>query len=270
MNVIQIEHAEAIVRGAEATDCPVVLQISENTVRYHGSLAPIALASLRIAQESTAAVCVHLDRATTIDQVREAVGLGISSVRFDGSSRPHEEHVAATREVVAWCHQRGVGVEGELGEFGGKEGPHSVRVHTDPDEAARFVAATQVDSLAVAVASSNSSLTRDTKLDERLIAAIADRVSVPLVLDGSSGVPDEVLCNAIAAGMTKINIATHLDVKMTRALRSELEADPSLVDPRKYLGQGREAVSREVARLLTLLSGDGSGGPGLAPQGRLS
>ena len=255
MNVIQLEHAEAIVDGAERADRPVVLQVSENTVRYHGALAPIALAALRIAADSTTAVCVHLDHATGFDLVRKAVELGIRSVMFDASTLPHDANVAATREVAAWCRQRGVGVEAELGEVGGKEGAHAVGVRTDPDDAADYVAATGVDSLAVAVGSAHARLTRDTQLDDDLIAALAAKVPVPLVLHGSSGVPDDGLLSAIAAGMTKINIATHLNVTMSRAVRSALEADPKLADPRKYLGPGREAVANEVARLLTLLSG---------------
>lgn len=255
MNVIQLEHAEAIVTGAERAGRPVILQISQNTVAYHGSLAPIALASLRIAEESTARVVVHLDHATDPDLVREAVGLGIPSVMYDASALPHEDNMRATSEITRWCHEREVSVEAELGEVGGKDGVHAPGARTDPSDAAAYVEHTGVDALAVAVGSSHAMLTRDAKLDDELITAIAAQVSVPLVLHGSSGVPDEGLVSAIAAGMTKINIATHLNASMTAAVRSALEADPRLVDPRKYLGLGRNAVADEVARLLTLLAG---------------
>lgn len=254
MNVIQIEHAEAIVTGAEQAGRPVVLQISENTAAYHGSFAPVALASLRIAEQATVDVCVHLDHATQGDLVREAVDLGLPSVMFDASTMPHGDNVAATAEVVRWCHERGASVEAELGEVGGKDGVHAPGVRTDPSDAADYVAATGVDSLAVAVGSSHAMLTRDAVLDDDLIAAIAAKVPVPLVLHGSSGVPDAGLVSAVAAGMTKINIATHLNAAMTAAVRSALDAKPELVDPRKYLGPGRDAVAAEVARLLTLLA----------------
>lgn len=255
MNVIQIEHAEAIVAGAEQAGRPVVLQISENTAAYHGSLAPIALAALRIAEESAADVCVHLDHATRVDLVHQAVELGLPSVMFDASTLPHAENIAQTRAVAKWCHERGVTVEAELGEVGGKDGVHAPGARTDPGEAAEYVAATGVDSLAVAVGSSHAMLTRDARLDDDLIAAIAAKVAVPLVLHGSSGVPDEGLVSAVDAGMTKINIATHLNVSMAAAVRAALEQDPALVDPRRYLGPGRDAVTAEVARLLSLLAG---------------
>ncbi len=253
MNVIQLEHAEAIVTGAEAADRPVVLQISENTASYHGALAPLLTASLAIAAASAVDVCVHLDHATSVDLIREAVGLGVPSVMYDGSALDHPTNLATTVEVVTWCHERGVSVEAELGEVGGKDGVHAPGVRTDPAEAADFVAATGVDALAVAVGSSHAMTTRDAELDDALIAEIAAAVSVPLVLHGSSGVPDAGLVSAIAAGMTKINIATHLNAAFTTAVREAL-LDVDLVDPRKYLGPGRAAVAAEVERLLALLS----------------
>nr|BFE86287.1 hypothetical protein GCM10020093_088880 [Planobispora longispora] len=124
-NVIQLEHAEAIVAGAEAAGAPVVLQISENCVRYHGALAPIAAASLAVARASSVSVAVHLDHATDRALVEEAVELGIGSVMFDASALPDEENTALTAEVAAWCRRRDVWVEAELGEIGGKDGAHA-------------------------------------------------------------------------------------------------------------------------------------------------
>lgn len=255
-NVIQLEHAEAIVEGAEAAGAPVVLQLSENTAAYHRGLAPLALACLRIAADSAADVCVHLDHATSRELVEEAVALGVRSVMFDASTLPHAENVAATADVTAWCHAHDTWVEAELGEIGGKGSAHTPGVRTDPDEAAGFVRATAVDALAVAVGSSHAMLTRDAVLDTALIADIAARVDVPLVLHGSSGVPDEGLTTAIDAGMTKVNVATHLNKAMTAAVRASLAADERLVDPRRYLGAGRDAVAAEVARLLRVLRAD--------------
>ncbi len=254
-NVIQLEHAEAIVTGAESAHRPVVLQISENTAAYHRSLAPLTIACLRIASESSADVVVHLDHATDGQLVEQAVGLGVGSVMYDASAMQHVANVASTTEVTRWCHDRAVWVEAELGEVGGKDGVHASGARTDPTEAAEYVGATTVDALAVAVGTSHAMLTRDAELDNDLIKAIATAVGVPLVLHGSSGVPDEGLAGAVAHGMVKINIATHLNKAMTTAVRRVLGADDTLVDPRKYLGPGRESVAAEVSRLLTLLAG---------------
>ena len=255
-NVIQVEHAYALVRGAERAGRPVVLQISENCVRYHGSLEPIALATLAVAREAAVPVAVHLDHVESADLVAEGVALGVGSVMFDASTLPYADNVAATAAVVRHCHDEGVFVEAELGEVGGKDGVHAPGARTDPGEAAEFVAATGVDALAVAVGSSHAMTTRDAVLDLDLIAALHAAVPVPLVLHGSSGVPDDQLAAAVAAGMTKINIATHLNKVFTAEVRRVLAERESLVDTRKYLGPARDAVADEVARLLGVLGAE--------------
>jgi len=252
-NVIQLEHAEGIVAGAESAGRPVILQISENTVAYHGALAPLANACLTLARHATVEVVVHLDHAMRLDLVHEAIDLGLPSLMYDASAMSHEANVAATRSVVAGAHAAGVWVEAELGEVGGKDGVHAAGIRTRPDEAATYVADTGVDALAVAVGSSHAMLTRDAELDDDLIGELAAAVPVPLVLHGSSGVPDDGLRRAVAHGMRKVNIATQLNKVMAAAVRDAL-ADPAVVDPRKYLGPGRDAVAAEVGRLLTLLA----------------
>lgn len=252
-NVFSLEHAEALVAGAAEAGTPVVLQLSQNAVRYHRSLAPVALATLALARASAVPAVVHLDHATDVALVHEAVETGVGSVMFDGSELPYEDNVNVTAEVVAHCHARGVDVEAELGEVGGKDGVHAPGTRTRPDEAAAFVAATGVDALAVAVGSSHAMTERSAALDLDLIAAIAAAVPVPLVLHGSSGVPDDEIVRAVRAGMTKINIATHLNKVFTAAVREVLAAQPDLVDSRKYLGPARDAMAAETARLLRLL-----------------
>jgi fructose-bisphosphate aldolase, class II len=256
-NVIGIEHAEAIVTGAEAAGLPVVLQISENCAAYHGALEPIARACLAVAGSATVPVAVHLDHAASAELVQVAAGLGLGSVMYDASGLPYQENVRVTADVAQWCHDRGIWVEAELGEIGGKDGVHSPLARTDPDEAAGFVAATRVDALAVAAGSSHAMLTRDAVLDLGLIARIGHAVSVPLVLHGSSGVPDRDLAAAVRAGITKINIATQLNKVFTAAVRDFLSADPAAVDPRRYGSAGRDAIASEVARLLRLLGAGG-------------
>jgi ketose-bisphosphate aldolase len=254
-NVVLLEHAEAIVAGAERAGLPVVLQISQNCVAYHGAFEPIALATLSVARRAAVPAVVHLDHASDVDLVHEAVAAGVHSVMYDGSHLPYDENVEATRAVVEHCHARGVVVEAELGEVGGKDGVHAPGARTDPDQAAAFVAATGVDSLAVAVGTSHAMTERVAEVDAGLIAALAAAVPVPLVLHGSSGLPDAELQRAVRAGMTKVNISTHLNVLFTQAIREALDAPRPPVDPRRYVAAGREAVATEVERLLRLLAG---------------
>lgn len=140
-NVVLLEHAEAIVAGAEGAGLPVILQISQNCVAYHGAFEPIGLSSLSLARRAAVPVAVHLDHAEDVDLVHEAVAVGVYSVMYASSRLPDDENVATTHAVVEYCHERGVVVEAELGEVGGKDGVHDPGVRTDPAEAAAFVAA---------------------------------------------------------------------------------------------------------------------------------
>ena len=252
-NVIHLENAASLVRAAELADVPVVLQISQNAVKYHGGqLAPIALATLAIAKASSARVCVHLDHADDLELIREALDLGFTSIMYDGSRLPDDDNRATTCKVAQWCHDRGVSIEAELGEVGGKDGVHAPGVRTDPEDARQFVADTGVDLLAVAVGSSHAMITRDAALDLDRIRELRTTVPVPLVLHGSYGVSDENMVAAIAAGMTKINVSTHLNKVFTSTVRRLLAENKTLVDSRKWQGPAHQAMQDETRRLLEL------------------
>ena len=252
-NVIQLEHAIALLTGAEQVGAPVILQISENAVKYHGALKPIGVATLAAASASSVPVVVHLDHALDRELVAEAVSLGFTSVMYDASKLSYDDNVAATAEVTSFCHDHGVFVEAEIGEVGGKDGVHAPGARTRPDDAVAFAEVTGVDALAVAVGSSHAMTERTADLDFELIASLRAAVPVPLVLHGSSGVADADLTRAVESGMTKVNIATHLNNVFTDVVRQVLADQPALVDTRKYLGPARDAVAAEVARLLLVL-----------------
>src|SRR6266516_4664691 len=224
-NVIQLEHATALIAGAEQAGAPA----------------------------ASVPVVVHLDHAMDRDLVTDAVSLGFTSVMYDASKLEYADNVAATSEVTQFCHDHGVFVEAEIGEVGGKDGVHAPGARTRPDEAVAFAAATGVDALAVAVGSSHAMTERTATLDFELITELHAAVPVPLVLHGSSGVADPDLTRAVESGMTKVNIATHLNNVFTDKVRDVLTDNPKLVDTRKYLGPARDAVAAEVARLLGVL-----------------
>jgi fructose-bisphosphate aldolase class II len=254
LNVIQLEHAQGIVAAAEQVGRPVILQVSENALRYHGDdVATIAAALRSLAARSAAPVALHLDHATGFPLCREAVEEGFGSFMIDASAEPYDRNLALTAEAAAWGHERGVWVEAELGEVGGK-GAHVSGARTDPQEAAAFVRDTGVDGLAVAIGSSHAMVDRTATLDLPLLEAIRAAVPLPLVLHGSSGVPDDAIADAVSAGITKVNVSTQLNAAMTGAIREALAAAPALVDPREYLGPGRDAVRERAAHFLTLIS----------------
>lgn len=253
-NVLHLETAEALVAAAEASGLPVILQISENCANYHGALRPLALATLAIAESSSARVAVHLDHAEDPELALLAIDLGFGSVMYDGAKLDYADNVATTRRVVEAAHAADVFVEAELGEIGGKNGAHTPGVRTDPLEAAQFVTETGVDALAVAVGSSHAMTERTAQIDLALVRSIADAIQIPLVLHGSSGVADEVIAEGIRAGLTKINVSTHLNVQFTGAVRAALAERPDLVDSRKYLAAGRGAITETATAMLQLFS----------------
>jgi fructose-bisphosphate aldolase class II len=252
-NVITLEHAEGVIAGAESVGRPVLLQISQNCVRFHGGrLMPISTAAAAVAAEASVPVALHLDHVDDDILLRQAADAGFASVMYDASRLPYEQNVEATRQAAEWAHRHGLWIEAELGEVGGKDGAHAPGVRTDPDEAVTFVEATGVDALAVAVGSSHAMTSRTAALDHELIARLRAAVPVPLVLHGSSGVPDDELRDAVRHGMVKINIGTALNVAFTGSIQT---ADLRMSDPRTYLAPAREAIAHTVAHLLGVLAG---------------
>ena len=255
-NIVTLEHAEAIVDGRHPrrrSDDPADQPQLRRLPRLAWRRSRLRRSSC--AREAAVPVAVHLDHARSAELVREAIDLGIGSVMFDASELDDAQNVTLTRQVAEECHRRGVWVEGELGAVGGKDGVHSATARTDPAAAVRYVADTGVDALAVAVGSSHARPSRDAHLDLELVGRLRDVVARPLVLHGSSSVPDEGLAAAVTAGLTKINIATQLNRVFSGAVRASLQADAAVVDPRRYLSAGRDAIAAEVERLLGVVSG---------------
>ena len=254
-NVITLEHAEAIAAGAEAAGLPVIMQISQNAVKFHGgNLGPLAAATAAVARASTVDCALHLDHVESVELLHQAPEHGFSSVMFDASGLDYETNVAATKSAADFAHRHGLWLESELGEVGGKDGAHAPGARTDPAEAAAYVAATGVDALAVAVGSLHAMTSRDASLDHGLIAALRAAVPVPLVLHGSSGVDDDELRRAVAGGLVKINVGTALNLAFTGRVRRSLAADAKLVDPRKYLAPARDAMTETVMHFLKVVS----------------
>jgi len=257
-NFVTLEHVEAIVAGAEASGAPVVLALSQNAVAFHGGqVRPAAAAAVEMARTATVDVALHLDHVDDMDLLRQAGDAGFSSAMFDAGALPYEDNVAATRAAADWAHDAGLWLEAELGYVGGKtdapRNAHAAGVRTDPAEASAYVGRTGVDALAVAVGSSHAMTARSATLDHDLVARLRDAVPVPLVLHGSSGVSDEELRRAVAAGMVKINVGTALGIAFTGAVRERLTRDATVVDPRSYLAEARDAMAKTVRGLMAAL-----------------
>ena len=252
VNVVTLEHAQAFIEASEKTNTSIILQISENAVNYHSGLSAIGKAMLDLAEKAKTSVSVHLDHATQRALVTEAMQLGFNSVMFDGSKLEIEQNIEQTVEVVAEAKNYGVWVEAEIGEIGGKDGVHAPGVKTSVEDAKSFYESCLVDGLAIAVGSSHAMQEKTATLDTKRIAQIAEVLPVPLVLHGSSGVSNDQLSEAIRAGIKKVNISTELNRVFTTSIRTSLNRDERLVDPRKYLGPARDQVTDAVIEYLAL------------------
>lgn len=254
-NAENLEMAQAIVRGAEEMNAPVLLQTTAGTLRY----APPALFAgfvSRLARDVKVPVALHLDHGDSLELAERCVREGYTSLMIDGSLLPFSGNVTLTRQVVAMACD--IPVEAELGKVGGKEDDHDAKPqYTNPDEAAAFVEQTGVASFAVAIGTAHGIYKGEPRLDLALLAQIRRAVSVPLVLHGTSGVPGEQVRACIERGVCKVNYATELRITFSDAVKRYLADHPEQFDPKKYLGAGRDAVRARVTELIRLCGSEG-------------
>lgn len=267
-NANTMEQMQAIVQAAQAEHAPVIIQVSHRALQYAGSGNEILGLQYMAAMGKVAAnsvdvpVSLHLDHANE-HEVIQAIALGFTSVMFDGDDLPFEENMAITERLCEIAHACSVCMEAEIGQVPKPHGqhiePNNIEL-TDPDKAERFVLATGIDLLAIALGSVHGLKDKSVSLDLERLQAIRDRVGIPLVLHGSSGVKNEDIAQGIALGLTKVNIATQLNKSFSGAVREILFQDEELVDPRKYLGPAREAEIDVVRERLRFVGAAGKAG----------
>jgi fructose-bisphosphate aldolase class II len=255
-----MEIVQAIVDAAEAEKSPVIIQASQGAIKYAGLKYIVALVQVA-AEQSTVPVALHLDHGTGFEQVIKCIRYGFSSVMIDGSKLPLEENIALTNKVMEVARAVGVSVEAELGKIGGTE--DDIYVHerdalfTDPEEARVFVEKTGVDSLAVAIGTAHGQYKGEPKLDFPRLEKIKSLVKIPIVLHGSSGVPDEAIKQAIKLGVRKVNIDTNIREAFVKGVRETIDNNPKEIDPRKILGPAKKAMTDIIREKIRLFGSSG-------------
>ena len=253
-NVENMEMVQAVISAAEELHSPVIMQTTPSTLKYADAdyfFANVACA----AKKASVPVVMHLDHGSSFELAMKTLRAGYTSIMIDGSHSVFEENIAITKSVVNACHPAGVPVEAELGKVGGKEDDldGGAGGYTDPEEAAEFVEKTGVDFLAVAIGTAHGVYKGIPKLD----LEICKLVSIPLVLHGTSGVPDETVKECIKRGICKVNYATDLRIAFTEGVKSVLTEKPDTIDPKKYNAAGREKVKAYVmSKMLVCGSND--------------
>lgn len=259
-NCNNMEIIQAIISAAEAEKAPVIVQASQGAIKYAGLEYITALTTIA-AQKTFVPVALHLDHGTSFEQVMRCIREGFTSVMIDGSKLPLEENIALTNKVLDVARSVGVSVEAELGKIAGTEDHVSVdeweASMTDPEEAKQFVDATGVDSLAVAIGTAHGQYKGTPKLDFARLERIRSLVDIPIVLHGSSGVPDEAIQKAVQLGVRKVNIDTNIREAFVRKVREVVAEKPREIDPRKILGPAREEMTQVIREKIRVFGSSG-------------
>jgi len=259
-NCNNMEIVQAIIAAAEAEKSPVIMQASQGAIKYAGIEYITAMASIA-ADNASVPVALHLDHGTSFEQVMMCIRKGFSSVMIDGSKLPFEENIALTKRVIDVARAVGVSVEAELGKIGGTEDDIHVddkdAFFTNPDEAREFVERTGVDALAVAIGTAHGQYKGVPELDYPRLEKIRSLVKIPIVLHGSSGVPDAAITQAIKLGVRKVNIDTNIREAFVQACRDVLNKDAEEIDPRKVMGPARDAATEIIREKIRLFGSSG-------------
>jgi len=254
-NVENAEMTKAVCLAAKEERKPIILQTTPSTLKYLGSTYFVGMVKAAV-EEYGIDAALHLDHGNSYELACECIDSGYTSVMIDGSKLPFEENIKLTNRVVKYAHARGVTVEAELGTVGGKEDETEGEEnhYTDPDMALEFEQRTDVDSLAIAFGTAHGVYMVKPVLDLNRIALIRNKVRVPLVMHGSSGIEKEDIVTAIQNGICKVNFATELREAFSKGIRDYMKGDGAVIDPKKYLKQAQDNVTvlvRERIRQIT-------------------
>ncbi|NJP37363.1 class II fructose-1,6-bisphosphate aldolase [Alkalicoccus luteus] len=251
-NLNNLEFTQAILQAAEEEKSPVILGVSEGAARYMGGFKSVVaiVEGLMESYGTTVPVAIHLDHGSSFEKCVEAMYAGFTSVMIDGSHHPLEENIALTKKVVEVAHLLGVSVEAELGRIGGQEDDLIVddaeAAYAIPSECDQLIRETNVDCFAPALGSVHGPYKGEPNLGFDRMEEISTMTEVPLVLHGGTGIPTKDIKKAISFGTAKINVNTESQISSAKAVRETLDANPDMIDPRKYLGPAREAIKETV------------------------
>jgi fructose-bisphosphate aldolase, class II len=263
-NIFNLETTQGVIQAAREMRSPVILQITEKTMEYAGGRAIFNLVK-NIAEfyASEVPVGIHLDHGHSFESVRRAVNIGFTSVMYDGSRKKYEDNIMVTKEIVEYCHEKGVDVQAELGcvpYLGEVEISDSdwIRYMTDPGQAESFVKETGVDALAVGIGNAHGFFKEKKNPDYERLEMIRKNLNIPLVLHGASDWENGKVSEAIAKGISCFNVDTAVRLAFVNSLASNvMKQGPINLDARKFLGEARDAVEDIVKEKIKMFGSDG-------------
>lgn len=254
-NIHNLETLQVVADTAAEMRSPLIIAVTPSTIDYAREDYVVAMAQIA-SRHTTTPIAVHLDHFEDTARIKQAIDAGFKSAMIDASKLPFEENIAKTKEVVAYAHHYDATVEAELGKLVGVEDDLVVdekdSAYTNPDDAVKFVEATGIDSLAVAIGTAHGLYKGTPHLDFDRLTEIRKKVSIPLVLHGASDVPDELVQKAISLGICKVNVATDLKIPFSNAVKKYFKENPDANDPRKYMTPGKKAMAQIVKHKITV------------------
>ena len=273
-NINNMEIMQAIADAAHEAKSPVIMQVSSSAIKYARINYLMKMVEAATEEYPEVPLAIHLDHGPDFETAKMCIDNGFTSVMIDGSKYDFEENITLTKKVVDYAHEKNVTVEAELGKLAGIEDDVNVAasdaMYTDPMQAEEFVKRTGCDSLAIAIGTSHGAykFKGEAKLRFDILKQIKEKIpNTPIVLHGAStvipelvemcnkyggniqgskGVPDEILHQASKLGVSKINVDTDLRLAMTAGIRKTFAEEPNVFDPRKYLGNARELIKETV------------------------
>ena len=259
-NINNLEWTRFILEECEKEKCPVILGVSEGAKKYMVGFHTVTEMVKAMVEELqiTVPVVLHLDHGSSVASCKEAIDAGFTSVMIDASKYSVEENIQMTKEVVEYAHQKNVTVEAEIGHVGGEEdGVADELAYAKVEDAIRLAKETGIDSLAPALGSVHGIYKGEPKLDFQRMMEIKEKTNLPLVLHGGSGIPDELIKKSVTCGICKLNINTDLQIVWAKAVRSFLDENQSVYDPRKVIKAGEQAIKDKIDEKIRLLESNG-------------
>lgn len=257
-NIYNLEGVRAVITAAEAESSPVMLQLHPASITHGGR--PLLALCLAAAEDANVPVSVHLDHSASADDIRLALSLGITSIMADGSHLDYAANFNYVRSMATLVHQQSGFVEAELGRLSGTEDGLTVAEYeaklTDPEQAADFVREAQIDALAVCIGNVHGHYRGAPKLDFERLATLRQKVTVPLVLHGASGLPAEMVQRSIALGVCKFNVNTEVREAYLASLKADLNA-PKAPDLVALMQHAIDAMRQVVVGKLRLFGSNG-------------
>lgn len=248
-NIHNLETLQVVADTASEMHSPLIIAVTPSTIDYARDEYVVAMAKIA-AKHTNIPIAIHLDHFEDVARIKKAIDVGFKSVMIDASKLPFVENIAKTKEVVSYAHHYDATVEAELGKLVGVEDDLVINdkdgAYTNPDDAVKFVEATNIDSLAVAIGTAHGLYKGEPKLDFDRLVEIRNKVDIPLVLHGASDVPDELVRKAISLGICKVNVATDLKIPFSNAVKDYFKENPDANDPRKYMTPGKQAMKEIV------------------------